>query len=96
MLLGIFPVSPFLTIQPRWRVTYEYPISSVLIEHRTMRLHWARREERARNRDHKRKSHLHIGGGGEYWHWTPSRSVDTFIDVYREMLASALTEKAVA
>lgn len=44
------------------------------------------------NRDYKRKVIFTLGGGGEYWHWTPSRSVDTFIDVYRRA-ASALTEK---
>ena len=43
------------------------------------------------NKDDKKKVIFTLGGGGEYWNWTPSRSVETFIDVYRRV-ARALEE----
>lgn len=41
--------------------------------------------------DDKKKVIFTLGGGGEYWHWTQSRSVDAFIDEYRSV-ARALAE----
>jgi hypothetical protein len=47
----------------------------------------------AANKDDKKKVIFTLGGGGEYWHRTPSRSVETFIDVYRKV-AKALVENS--
>ena len=45
-------------------------------------------------RDNKRKVIFTLGGGGEYWHWSQSRSVDRFIDEYTNA-AKALAKSGI-